>query len=70
MYDTTAPGFAPGMDNISVVRLSPDQDYYDVYCTTNIDYDIEVIYLNCSFTSAEVPYYLAMLQDYISPYIN
>ncbi len=66
VYNTWFPGVAPGMDNISVVRLSPDQDYYAINCTTDIDYDSEVVYLNCPLTNAEISYYLAMLQNYIS----
>lgn len=58
------------MDNVSVVRLSPDQDYYAVNCTTDIDYDREVVYLNCPLTNGEISYYLAMLQNYISVYIK
>lgn len=49
-----------------MARLSPDQDYYAVNCTTDIDYDREVVYLNCPLTNGEISYYLAMLQNYIS----
>lgn len=26
----------PGLDNFTLVKLSPDYDYYDVFCTTSI----------------------------------
>lgn len=36
----------PGLDNFSLVKLSPDFDYYDVFCTTGIE-DNDLVIITC-----------------------
>ena len=50
----------PGLDNFTLVKLLPDFDYYDVFCTTKIKENNSVT-ISCQISNLEVNYYLKLL---------
>lgn len=56
----------PFLDNVTLVKLSPDEDYYKILCTPTINYSTWDVDILCSYNyNTEIEYYLNLLRNYL-----